>query len=94
MEVNSQDSSLSCKEIFALLSEYLDAELPPELCDSVAAHIQGCDPCVEFLQSLQKTITLCRQYQPHVIPPPLAEQVRRDLRHAYENFLSTRKLSD
>jgi len=94
MELSSKHNILDCKEIFALLSEYLDAELPPELCDSVTGHIEGCNPCVEFLQSLQKTVELCKQYRSDVIPPPLAEQVRRDLRQAYDNFVSTRKPID
>jgi Putative zinc-finger len=94
MKMGSKHNSLDCKEIFALLSEYIDAELPPELCDCVTAHINGCDPCVEFLQSLRKTAELCQQYRPKVIPPLLAEQVRRDLRQAYDHFLSTRKAAE
>jgi anti-sigma factor (TIGR02949 family) len=82
-----------CKEIFELLSEYIDAELPPELCDSLRKHIEGCGPCVEFLHSLEKTIELCKQYRPEIAPPPLAEHVRRDLRRAYDNFLVSRKSS-
>ena len=35
-----------CKEIFARLSEYLDAELPPDACADIEAHIAGCAPCV------------------------------------------------
>lgn len=90
MEQHSKHNSLDCKEIFALLSEYIDVELPPELCDSVAAHIEGCNPCVDFLQSLQKTVELCRQYRSDAMPSPLAEQVRKELRRAYDTFLSTR----
>jgi hypothetical protein len=56
--MDSTHNSLDCKEVFALLSEYLDAEPPPDLCDRVTAHIQGCDPCVEFVESLRKTIAL------------------------------------
>lgn len=94
MEMSSKHNIADCKEIFALLSEYIDAELPPELCDSVAAHIEGCNPCVEFIESLRKTVDVCRQYRPDTVPPPLAEQARSDLRRAYENFISTRNLPD
>lgn len=89
----SRRQNPDCKAIFGLLSEYIDAELPPELCDSLRSHIQGCDPCVEFLRSLEKTIELCRQYRPDVPPHPLAEQIRSDLRQAYENFLRSRESS-
>jgi anti-sigma factor (TIGR02949 family) len=86
--MDSTHNSLDCEQIFALLSEYLDAELPPEVCERIAAHIDGCDPCVEFIESVRKTAALCRQYRPNAVPPPLAAQVRQDLRRAYDEFLS------
>lgn len=91
--MDSRRDNPDCKEIFELLSEYIDAELPPELCDSLRSHIEGCGPCVEFLHSLEKTIELCKRYRPDVAPPPLAEQIRRDLRRSYDNFLLSRKSS-
>lgn len=83
-----------CKEIFELLSEYVDAELPPELCESLEKHIEGCGPCVEFLHSLEKTVELCRQYRPGVTPPPIADKMRRELRQAYDKFLVSRQRSE
>lgn len=94
MEMESKHNSLDCKEIFELLSEYIDAELPPEPRDSVKSHIEGCGPCIEFVESLQKTVELCRQYRSDVIPPSLAEQVRRELRQAYDDFISARKTGE
>ena len=74
----------SCKEIFALLSEYLDLELPPEACGKIQAHIANCPPCVEFAESLRKTVELCRQYQPTAMPEPLSGTAREELRMAWE----------
>jgi len=54
-------TTLECKQIFAMLSEYLDQELPPTMCDQIGQHIEGCAPCVEFVKSLEKTIALCRE---------------------------------
>ena len=75
-----------CKEIFALLSEYLDVELPPDACQEIEAHIQDCAPCVEFAESLRKTVALCREYKPAEMPPPLSEQARNELEAAYAKF--------
>jgi hypothetical protein len=50
------ESSERCSEVFSLLSEYLNLELPPEACKEMAARIAGCAPCVEFTDSLRKTI--------------------------------------
>jgi anti-sigma factor RsiW len=83
MEHNAALDELSCRQIFALLSEYLDAELPPDLCEKLSGHIEGCAPCVEFVKSLRQSVSLCREYQPDALPAPLAEEVRAKLRQAY-----------
>ena len=46
-----------CKEVFARLSEYLDQELPGDLCERIDRHISGCPPCVEFVDSLKKSVS-------------------------------------
>jgi anti-sigma factor RsiW len=79
-----------CREVFALLSEYLNLELPAEACAGVEAHIAGCPPCVEFAESLRKTVELCRRYRPREMPEPLSESARTQLRGAYRRMLQAR----
>jgi len=88
MEASSSPKleDLSCQQIFALLSEYLDAELPPDLCQKLSGHIAGCAPCVEFVESLRKSVDLCRGFKPDTLPVPLAAEARANLRRAYESF--------
>lgn len=74
----------NCQEVFALLSEYLDVELPPQACEQLREHIEGCVPCVEFVDSLKKCIALCREYQPETMPRPLSEAARLDLLAAWQ----------
>jgi anti-sigma factor RsiW len=83
-----------CKEVFSLLSEYLNLELPPDACQEMEAHIAGCPPCVEFTESLRKTVELCRQYEPAELPAPLGQHAREELRHAYQKMLDARKDSE
>ena len=66
-----------CKEVFALLSDYQNLELPPEACQEIKAHIAGCSPCIEFAESLRKTVDLCRQYKPTELPAPLCEEAKK-----------------
>ena len=63
-EMESDERTEKCKEIFSLLSEYLNLELPPEACQEIETHLAGCPPCIEFAESLRKTVELCRRYQP------------------------------
>jgi anti-sigma factor RsiW len=79
-----------CREIFALLSEYLDRELPEEICREIDAHIAGCPPCVAFVESLRKTVELCRQAKSLAAPDPLPEPARRQLLAAYQAMIAAR----
>ncbi len=70
---------LNCREIFALLSEYLDAELPPATCEEISQHIAACPPCVEFVESLKKSISFCHGQQLTAPPSPLPADLERNL---------------
>jgi anti-sigma factor RsiW len=80
--------SEKCREVFAQLSDYLNMELPAEACLEMEAHIAACAPCVEFTESLRRTVELCRQYQPGTLPPPLSEEARAKLQQAYRKMLA------
>jgi len=80
----------SCVEVFAELSSYLDAELPPEACREIDAHLAGCGPCIEFVNSLRKTVEICRKYEPGELPEPLSRRAREQLLEAYRRMLAAR----
>ncbi len=81
----------TCKEIFSLLSRYLDLDLPQEDCEHIRQHLAGCRPCVEFLESLRKTIALCHTYQPGQAPAPLGEAARTELEAAWRKMVAARR---
>jgi anti-sigma factor RsiW len=75
-----------CQAIFALLSEYLDGQLPPATCQELERHIQDCPPCVTFVNSLKKSVRLCREYSSAAEPPPLDPAVKEQLKKAYQRL--------
>ncbi|MBI4907113.1 MAG: zf-HC2 domain-containing protein [Acidobacteria bacterium] len=77
-------TQLECKEIFAMLSQYLDRELPGDVCDQIWQHINGCPPCVEFVKSLEKTVALCREVPFSERPTPLGEDALERLKAAFQ----------
>ena len=77
-----------CKEVFALLSDYLNLELPPDACTEIESHLAGCPPCIEFAESLRRTVELCRHYRP---PEPIGTQAREQLLDAYQKMLAARR---
>jgi len=82
---------MQCKELFSLLSRYIDADLQPENCAEIERHLGGCEPCVAFVNTLRRTAELCRQYQPGDLPGPLREKARQDLRAVYEAAVAHKK---
>jgi len=62
--------------MFARLSEYLDGELPSDLCEDLARHLQGCAPCEAFRRTLRLTVDLCRQLPPKPVPEDLRQELR------------------
>ena len=79
-----------CKDVFARLSEYLDEELPDDVCREIDSHISGCPPCVEFVASLKKSIELTRGFQAGDRPTPLPAATREELLAAYNKMLAAR----
>ncbi len=79
-----------CKDVFALLSQYLDEELPDDVCHDIQSHISGCPSCVEFIESLKKSISLCRSCQSMDQPGALPETDRQKLLEVYQRALAHR----
>jgi RNA polymerase sigma-70 factor, ECF subfamily len=52
-----------CRELFANLSEYLDARVEPRTCAQMKAHIERCPACVAFLRDLRSAIDRCRSFE-------------------------------
>jgi len=73
-----------CKQIFARLSEYLDGELPENLCERIEGHLDGCPPCQAFLRSLERTV----RWVENLEAPQLPEEVRRAVHEAWERCRS------
>jgi RNA polymerase sigma-70 factor (ECF subfamily) len=67
-----------CKQIFAMLSEYVDAQLPVKNCRQLERHLKGCRPCIAYLESLKTTVEACRRYKAPTAPA-LSKQVKAAL---------------
>lgn len=77
-----------CKQVFALLSQYLDLELPPDACKAIETHLAGCAPCIEFAESLRKTVELCRRFEPSELPAAIENEAREELMDAYRKMVA------
>ena len=72
-----------CKEYFERISEYLDGELDGSLCEKIERHLRACPECRDCIESLKKTVGLCKKIPPEQVP----REVRKRLRETLRSFL-------
>jgi anti-sigma factor RsiW len=70
------EMSMTCRELFERLSEYVDGELSQEICEEIHRHMDGCEPCVAFAKTLKTTAEMCRRLPSKPIPAEVADDLR------------------
>jgi anti-sigma factor (TIGR02949 family) len=84
-------SSKECREVLARVSEYLDQELPPDVCERIQAHLEGCAPCESLAEEMKRSLAAIREYRDGEAPGPLAAEVRDRLLAAYRRAIGAGK---
>jgi len=79
-----------CKAMFAELSNYLDERLDDSLCAEIEKHLDGCEPCKEFLFSLQATIEECRKSPAERPNGKKTAKLRKEILKNYARIASLR----
>ena len=80
----------ACRELFELLSEYLDGELPAPTCEEIKQHIQGCAPCIQFVENLKASIQLTHEFHCKEKLAGLPPQLKQTLERVYDESLRRR----
>jgi len=76
----SGPSSIECRQIAELLGEYLEGTLPQQTRELLEWHIEGCAPCVAFVNTYRGTISAARKLRDVDIPPELKKRLLAVLR--------------
>jgi len=79
----------NCRKMFAGLSDYLDGELDDFSCDEIEAHLEGCEPCKKFLDSLRATIQTCQNSPAECPDRQKTAVLRKQLLATYSRALAT-----
>src|SRR4051794_2753955 len=77
---------VACREFVELVTEHLEGTLSPDLDQAIAAHLDLCDPCVEYLDQMRGTVTLLGTLPTQSLPPV----VRDELVEIYDRLHGTR----
>ena len=70
----------NCESLLGSLSEYIDGELPAELCIEIEKHLEGCDNCRVVLNTTKRTIDLVRVPIDEDVPANVRERLFKRLK--------------
>ena len=73
---------MECRQIAELLGDYIDGSLPAHLRDLIDFHIDGCQPCVAFMNTYRGTISATRTLPNIPVPPELKQRLLAVLRRS------------
>jgi anti-sigma factor RsiW len=73
-------SDIECRQIAELLGDYLDGTLPKHTRELLEFHIDGCPPCVAFVNTYRGTITATRTLPETPMPTELKKRLLSVLR--------------
>jgi RNA polymerase sigma-70 factor (ECF subfamily) len=75
---------MKCDELLALLSDYVDGDIPPGACADLEKHLAGCDPCQVVVDNIRKTITLYKAGEPYELPPEFQQRLHKLLEQQWD----------
>lgn len=67
--------TIGCMECMDLLADYVDGALPPAQAELLEWHIEGCGPCVAFVNTYKGTVDAAKRLRETVLPPELRERL-------------------
>ena len=73
-------TTIECRQIADLLGDYLDGTLPKSTRELLEWHIEGCPPCVAFVNTYRGTINAATKLQDVEVPRELKKRLLDVLR--------------
>jgi hypothetical protein len=75
-----EPTSMECRQIAEVLGDYLDGSLPKRLTELLEWHLEGCGPCIAFVNTYRGTVNAAAKLRHVEIPPELKQRLLAVLR--------------
>ena len=76
--MDGSSREIGCPECVELLADYIDGTLPRDQTDLLEWHLDGCPPCVAFVNTYRGTVDAARRHRetPEAkLPPELRQKL-------------------
>jgi anti-sigma factor RsiW len=73
---NNDHNHTDCIAMFEKLSEYIDKELDELTCKDIERHAEECIPCKACLETLKRTVDLCKHVKEDPAPESLSLKLK------------------
>jgi Putative zinc-finger len=80
MAETPEPTSMECRQIAEVLGDYLDGSLPKRLTELLEWHLEGCGPCIAFVNTYRGTVNAAAKLRQVEIPPELKQRLLAALR--------------
>ena len=67
---------MTCRELIALLADYLEASLAPEVVGQLDLHLRDCPPCVAYLNTYRRTRDVAAEANRVEMPDEMKRRLR------------------
>ncbi len=68
-------SELECRECIDLLADYVDGTLARAKAELLEWHLDGCAPCIAFVNTYKGTVDAARRLRETTLPPELRQKL-------------------
>jgi len=79
-----EQDHMECPECMDLLADYVDCSLPQHQAELLEWHLEGCAPCVAFVNTYKGTVDAARRLRETTLPPELKEKLRAFLKRSVQ----------
>jgi predicted anti-sigma-YlaC factor YlaD len=77
MSTESSQRSFDCSQLKDVLPDYLDRTLREQICSEIQSHMEECEDCRIYVETIETTLVLYKHCPENDVP----EEIRIDLRH-------------
>jgi anti-sigma factor RsiW len=67
--------ALSCRQAVDLMTDYLEAALPPAKRSAFERHLAQCEACTAYLRQMELTVATLGRLEPEQLPPEVVEEL-------------------